>query len=900
MISDAVSTLSRRSLAPLATLVLLLVRGLEFLAVLGFSLFLCAEKTQAQTTQSVSLAWDPDSTDPGIAGYCVYYGTASRAYTNTNQVGNVTTATISGLQPGTTYYFAVTDYNSTGLVSPPSNEVSYQVPAAGGGLVSPVITWTAPANVVYGATLSSAQLNATANVPGTFTYAPALGAVLPAGSGQSLTAVFTPADPTSYRGATNSVSITVLPAPLSITAVSQSKVYGAVLPALTASYAGFVNGDTPVKLTVAPALSTTATSSSQAGSYPITVNSAVSPNYAISYVSGTLTVSKAGLTITASSKTKVYGASVPPLTANYAGFVNGDAVSSLSTAPSLSTTAAASSPVGSYPITANGATAANYTITYINGALSVTPGSLTVTADSKTKVYGSGLPVLTASYAGFVNGDTVSSLTTAPSLSTTATTSSPVGSYPITANGAVGANYTIGSVNGSLSVTPASLTITADSKSMVKGSAVPALTASYTGFVNADSPASFSTPVQLTTTATSSSLVGSYPITASGAADADYVLTYVNGVLTVTAPSLVSLAVTAATNSVMVGQNQQLTALGTYSDGTKQDLTASASWASAAPFVATINNSGIATGIAAGSTVITATQSRVSGSFLLSVSALTTNATAFANLNAINIPANGMASPYPSAINVSGLSGTITRVTVTLSNFTHTAPHDVNVLLVSPSGGETLLMANNGGNHQVSNLTLTFDDNAGSCLPSSSQLTSGTFRPSCYGACPTFPSPAPVGPYLTNLSTFSGFSANGTWSLYVADDTAQHSGKIANGWRLTITTVSGAQTMQTQQTLAAENGDAAAPKPGEGSAVDPGNLLTIRSLAVLPGNEVHLLLSGQTGESYRLLSSTDLITWRVVYTDTVSSEQFMLVDRPGAAADHRFYRIEATTLPFQR
>jgi len=69
---------------------------------------------------------------------------------------------------------------------------------------------------------------------------------------------------------------------------------------------------------------------------------------------------------------------------------------------------------------------------------------------------------------------------------------------------------------------------------------------------------------------------------------------------------------------------------------------------------------------------------------------------------------------------------------------------------------------------------------------------------------------------------------------------------------------------------------------------------------VLPGNEVHLLLSGQTGESYRLLSSTDLITWRVVYTDTVSSEQFMLVDRPGAAADHRFYRIEATTLPFQR
>ena len=78
----------------------------------------------AQTTQSVSLAWDTDA-DPSVVGYEVHYGTSASSLTATQDAGVSTTATVSGLTPGTTYYFAVTAYNATGVNSTYSNEVSY-------------------------------------------------------------------------------------------------------------------------------------------------------------------------------------------------------------------------------------------------------------------------------------------------------------------------------------------------------------------------------------------------------------------------------------------------------------------------------------------------------------------------------------------------------------------------------------------------------------------------------------------------------------------------------------------------------------------------------------------------------------------------------------------------------
>src|SRR5204862_502887 len=143
-------------------------------------------------------------------------------------------------------------------------------------------------------------------------------------------------------------------------------------------------------------------------------------NYTISYAAGTLTVTPAALTVKANDATRAYGAANPTLTASYTGFVNGDTAASLTTPPTMSTTATASSAVGTYPITATGPVSANYAFSYAAGALTVTPAALTMTANDKTRAYGAANPTLTVSYSGFVNGDTAASLTSAPTVTTTA------------------------------------------------------------------------------------------------------------------------------------------------------------------------------------------------------------------------------------------------------------------------------------------------------------------------------------------------------------------------------------------------------------------------------------------------------------------------------------------------
>ncbi len=341
-------------------------------------------------------------------------------------------------------------------------------------------------------------------------------------------------------------ALTVTAAPLTITADNQTKLYGAAVPILTASYGGFVNEDDSTSLTTPPTLTTTATASSHVSGNPYAINAsgAADSDYMISYISGTLTVAAAPLTITVNSQTKVYGAPLPALTASYSGFLDGDTLASLTTPPILATTATAGSHVSGnpYAITGGGAVDSDYEISYVNGALTVTPADLSIFAGNQTKVYGAALPTLTAFYKGFVNEDTSASLTTQPALTTTATASSHVSGspYAIIASGAADADYDITYFNGSLTVTPAPLTITANSATTTYGAALPALTASYTGFVNGDMAGNLTFPPIITTTATPGSHVSGspYSIIASGAVDADYAISYVNGTLTVTAAAL--------------------------------------------------------------------------------------------------------------------------------------------------------------------------------------------------------------------------------------------------------------------------------------------------------------------------------------------------------------------------
>ena len=346
-------------------------------------------------------------------------------------------------------------------------------------------------------------------------------------------------------------TLTIGRAALTITADNQQMTYGGVVPALTVTYSGFVNGDGPGSLTTAATASTTATSASPAGGYPITASGAVDNNYLITYASGTLTIGQAALTITADNQQMTYGSAVPALTVTYSGFVNGDNVASLTTAAAASTTATSASPAGDYPITVGGAADNNYVITYVSGTLTIGRAALTITADNQQMTYGGTVPALAVTYSGFVNGDNVASLTTAATASTTATSASPVGGYPITVSGAVDNNYLITYASGTLTIGQAALTITADNQQMTYGGAVPALTVTYSGFVNGDNVASLTTAATASTTATSASPVAVYPITVNGAADDNYVITYAAGALTV-APA--TLLVTAADQTRYVGE----------------------------------------------------------------------------------------------------------------------------------------------------------------------------------------------------------------------------------------------------------------------------------------------------------------------------------------------------------
>ena len=348
------------------------------------------------------------------------------------------------------------------------------------------------------------------------------------------------ADSSNYNITYANGKLTITAATLSITANDASKVYGSDNPVLTASYVGFVNGDTQTSLTTAVKIETTAVKGSSIGTYEITVSGAVLANYNITYTNGKLTITPAALLITANNNTKVYGSDNPVLTASYVGFVNGDTAASLTTPATIATTAVKGSPIGTYAITASGATLLNYTITYgTNALLTVTPAALSIIVNDNDRVYGSANPVLTASYVGFVNGDTEVSLTTPATIKTTAVQGSPTGTYEITASGAALSNYAIAYTNGILTITPANLTITTLSQQREYGIENPVLTANYVGFVNGDTESSLLPAVTIATTATKGSAVGTYPITVSGAVSSNYTITYgQNALLTITPAAL--------------------------------------------------------------------------------------------------------------------------------------------------------------------------------------------------------------------------------------------------------------------------------------------------------------------------------------------------------------------------
>ena len=209
--------------------------------------------------------------------------------------------------------------------------------------------------------------------------------------------------------------------------------------------------------------------------------------------------------------------------------------------------------VGSYPIsTCSGLSADNYTVGYNPGSVTVKPAQLLITASSTSFVYGHAAPAINALYSGFKNGETSSVLTQQPTCSTTATSTSAVGTYPSSCSGAAAANYQINYGTGAVLVTRASLIITASSGSFQYGHSVPAVTATYSGFQGGDGPGSLATLPSCTTSATSHSPVGSYTTSCSGAVSGNYSIAYANGSMAV---NKATLTITAYSASVGFGDD---------------------------------------------------------------------------------------------------------------------------------------------------------------------------------------------------------------------------------------------------------------------------------------------------------------------------------------------------------
>ena len=232
------------------------------------------------------------------------------------------------------------------------------------------------ANPAFTATLSgfvNGEVLATSGVTGSAALASAANAASHAGT-YAITAAQGTLAASNYDFTTfNNGTLTVGKKALSVTADDKSKTYGDANPALTVSYSGFLTGEAATVLDTAPTASTAASAASNAGTYAITAAGGLDGDYSFSYVPGTLTVGKKGLTVTADDKGKVHGTPNPPLTVSYTGFVGGDDGTVLDTAPTASTTATDTSTAGAYAITAAGGVDNNYDFTYIDGLLTVMP-----------------------------------------------------------------------------------------------------------------------------------------------------------------------------------------------------------------------------------------------------------------------------------------------------------------------------------------------------------------------------------------------------------------------------------------------------------------------------------------------------------------------------------------------
>ena len=273
----------------------------------------------------------------------------------------------------------------------------------------------------------------------------------------------------NFNEATVDFQLSIEKATLTVTAVNASREYGDANPTFTLSYSGFKSGEDQSVLDIAPVGTSSATLTTPAGyisfdgyypySYDIIPAGGSDNNYNFNYVNGTLTISRAPLTVAAKDTSMYYG-DTPP--ASYevliTGIKNSDNISgNFAAYTSVNNTSAA----GTYPVVASGPTYGldNYQATLVNGVFTVNKAILTVTADNMSKEFEDENPVFTFTYSGFKNSQDYNVINTQPTGSSTALTNSPLGDYPITLSGGDDDNYTFNYVDGTLTISKKSQTL---------------------------------------------------------------------------------------------------------------------------------------------------------------------------------------------------------------------------------------------------------------------------------------------------------------------------------------------------------------------------------------------------------------------------------------------------------
>ena len=435
-------------------------------------------------------------------------------------------------------------------------------------------------NISYGTALVNTQLSGSASeagtpVAGTFAYDPSVvGTVLPANvAPQSEPVIFTPTDATDYNTVTATASINVAKAILSIGTVYDSLTYGTTL--------GYATNPTTVQDAHGHAVAGTfdfvesgsadvTDSVLDVGHYDLSVtfNPTDTTDYSSVTTTASIDITQAKIAIVADSPTITYGDS-PTLTNTLYTDLGPDPnnsgqddyqeldstalasvayTSALSSAPAATTDAILSA--GDHtinptdistlsPTPARSEFLNNFDVIYGPGTLTVTPATLDVTADAQTKVYGAADPTLTYVATGFQFSDNEASVLTG-ALTRAAGEQVAGGPYAIS-QGTLAANsdYTISFTGNSLTITPATLIVTANNTTMVLGGPVPTFSAYYIGLVNGDTVSSLGN-LNLSFVPSSTTVSGTSTIALSGNAtstDSDYTIVYDPGTLTVNAPT---------------------------------------------------------------------------------------------------------------------------------------------------------------------------------------------------------------------------------------------------------------------------------------------------------------------------------------------------------------------------